>query len=67
MFLWEKCKKRRRTAVKTKKKAAKSLKNLQNIKPRVPTAPGGTIFKSNKDYDRSKNKAIIDKARIDEN
>ena len=51
--------KRRRKRKKTCKTISNLMKLLENMKVRVPSPPVGVAFKSEKDYNRSKNKKII--------
>lgn len=50
-----------------KKKAKKKLSDLMKLgkffnKPRVPVPPSTKAFKSKKDYKRSENKKVVEKA-----
>jgi hypothetical protein len=57
---------RRRKKKKKLKKLANYMKSLISIRPRIPTPPTGSAFKSIKDYDRKQNKKAIDR-ELDEN
>ena len=48
-----------------RKKLSKLTTKLKPVKLRIPPPPVGHAFKSDKDYDRSKNKEII-KKELDE-
>ena len=57
---------RRRKAKKKRKTIANLIELLKNIKIRVKTPPTGHAFKSEKDYDRKRNKKIIKDSLNDE-
>jgi len=44
-----------------RRKLSKLLKNIPELKQRIPTCKGGHAFKSKKDYNRKNNKKIIEK------
>lgn len=44
-----------------RRKLSKLLKKLPEIKKRIPTPPPTKVFKSKKDYDRGRNKKVIEK------
>lgn len=44
-----------------RRKLSKLLKELPELKKRIPTPPPTKFFKSKKDYDRSQNKKVIEK------
>lgn len=44
-----------------RRKLSKLLKNIPDLKIRIPTSKGGYAFKSPKDYNRKENTKIIEK------